>query len=73
MWWPGINKDLEEVPNECEEFQQNQKEDQRTPFICSNTPSKTWQRGHLDFAGPFFGQMCLIVVDVFLNGLESHQ
>ena len=26
-------------------------------------PSRPWQRLHIDFAGPFFGKMWLIVVD----------
>ena len=26
-------------------------------------PSRPWQRIHLDFAGPFLGQMFMIVVD----------
>ena len=65
VWWPSINKDLKDVAHECEDCQQNHKEDQRTPLHPLAQPNKPWQRVHLDYAGPFIGQMWLIVVDAF--------
>ena len=65
VWWPSINKDLEDVAHKCEDCQQNHKEDQRTPLHLLEQPSKPWQRVPLDFAGPLLGQMWLIVFDAF--------
>ena len=62
VWWPCINKNLEDVAHKCEDCQQNYKEDQRTPLHPLEQPNKPWQRVHLDFAGPL---MWLIVVDAF--------
>ena len=61
VWWPSINKDLEDVAHKCEDCQKNYKEDQRTHLHPLEQHSKPWQRVHLDFAGPFLGQMWLIM------------
>ena len=32
MWWPGINKDLNEVAHECEKCQQTTRRTKEFPF-----------------------------------------
>ena len=65
VWWPGIDKALEEVTKHCEECQTNHKEHLKTPLHPLKFTSKPWQRIHLDFAGPFQGQMWLILIDSY--------
>ena len=63
VWWPGIDKDLECIAKSCQDCQQHQKVEQKTPLHPLEFPKRPWQRLHLDFAGPFQGQMWLIVID----------
>ena len=65
VWWPGMDKALEEVTKHCEECHTNQKEDLKTPLHPLEFTSKPWQRIHLDFAGPFQRQMWLILIDSY--------
>jgi transposase InsO family protein len=63
VWWPGMDKALEEVTKQCEECQVNHREDSKTPLHPLEFTTKPWQRIHLDFSSPFQGQMWLIVID----------
>ena len=65
VWWPKLDEDLEGIVKTCQECQQNHKEDQKTPLHPLEQPTRPWQRVHLDFAGPFKGQMWLILVDAY--------
>ena len=56
VWWPGIDKALEEVTKHCEKYQTNHKEDLKTPLHTLEFTSNPWQTIHLDFDGPFQGQ-----------------
>ena len=67
MRQPSINRDFEEVAPECEECQQNHKKDQRTPL---HPTQQTMAKSTLRL--PFLGQMWLIMVDIFPNGLKSY-
>ena len=63
VWWPGIDKELEQLAHDCTPCQKVQKEPAVAPLHPWLWPSKPWARIHLDFAGPFLGRMFLIVVD----------
>ena len=65
VWWPGIDKDLECIAKSCQDCQQHQKVEQKTPLHPLEFPKRPWQRLHLDFAGPFQGHMWLIVIDAY--------
>uniref|UniRef100_A0A1X7VPE6 Integrase zinc-binding domain-containing protein n=1 Tax=Amphimedon queenslandica TaxID=400682 RepID=A0A1X7VPE6_AMPQE len=64
VWFPGQIDDLEGVVKTCRECQHH-KEDPETPLHPLEQPTRPWQRIHLDFAGLFKGQMCLILVDAY--------
>ena len=51
VWWPGIDREIKQM------------DVQLAPLHPWEYPSRPWQRLHIDFAGPFFGKMWLIVVD----------
>ena len=63
VWWPELNKQIEEMTKSCTHCQKVK----NAPAVASlhpwTWPSKPWQRLHNDFAGPFQGQMFLILVD----------
>ena len=63
MWWPGMDKELEECAKSCQSCQGIKSAPPVAPLHPWLWPDKPWQRIHLDFAGPFLGRMFLIVVD----------
>ncbi|KYM96891.1 Uncharacterized protein K02A2.6 [Cyphomyrmex costatus] len=63
VWWPSINSDIESLVKECKICLTEQKKPQRTPLSTWPWPTKTWSRIHCDFAGPFYGNMYLIIID----------
>ena len=65
VWWPHIDKDIEELVKGCKSCQQDQKPPVPAPLHPWLWPSKPWIRVHLDFAGPFMGKTFLIAVDAF--------
>ena len=63
VWWPSIDKELEQLVQDCTPCQKVLKEPAVTPLHPWLWPSKPWARIHLDFADPFNGHIFLIVVD----------
>ena len=65
MWWPGMDKDIEELAKSCTACLAVKRAPPTVPLHPWVWPSKPWQRVYLDFAGPFQGAMYLVAVDVF--------
>ena len=62
VWWPGIDNDIESLARKWQ-CQRVQFEAPTVPLYPWEWPVKTWQRIHVDYAGPFMGWMFLIAVD----------
>ena len=63
MWWPELDKQIELMTKSCIHCQRVKNTPPVAPLHPWNWPTISWQRIHIDFAGPFQGQMFLIVVD----------
>ncbi|XP_026065967.1 uncharacterized protein K02A2.6-like [Carassius auratus] len=63
MWWPGIDKQIEDLAKACPGCQKTQNSPPLAPLHPWEWPSTPWQRVHVDFAGPFKDSMFLIAVD----------
>ena len=63
VWWPELNKQIEAITKSCTHCQKVKNAPSVTPLHLWNWPSMPWQRIHVDFTGPFQGQIFLIVVD----------
>lgn len=61
MWWPGIDKQIEDLAKACPGCQRNQNSPPLAPLHPWEWPSTPWQR--VEFAGPFKDSMFLITVD----------
>ena len=70
FWWPGMDKDIEEMVKACELCGRNQSSPAAAPAHSWEVPSGPWQRIHLDFAGPFMGKMFLIAIDAYSRWIE---
>ena len=71
VWWPGIDKEIEECVRTCQECQLNQSAPPETPMQPWKWPTRPWARIHLDNAGPFLGRMFLILIDAHSKWIEA--
>ncbi|UYV63661.1 hypothetical protein LAZ67_2005217, partial [Cordylochernes scorpioides] len=69
FWWPGIDKNIEELARDCRVCQESAS---MPPSTISEWtwPEKPWHRLHLDLAGPFMGRMFMVLVDAYTKWLE---
>ncbi|XP_061883310.1 uncharacterized protein K02A2.6-like isoform X1 [Entelurus aequoreus] len=72
VWWPGLDKDLEDKVKGCTQCQINQNMPPPAPLHPWEWPDRPWSRLHMDFAGPFKGQMFLLMVDAHSKWIEAH-
>ena len=70
VWWPGQDKDIENRVNMCHSCQLQQNTPSSAPLQPWRWPSQPWSRLHIDYAGPFMGQMFLIVIDSYSKWIE---
>ena len=71
VWWPGLDKDIEESVRLCRECQVNQASPPVAPLHPWQWPSRPWSRLHIDYAGPICGRMILLVVDAHSKWIEA--
>ena len=65
MWWPSIDKEIEQLAKSCDACLSVQHASSCSPLHPWSWPSQPWQRVHIDFAGPLFGKTYLLVVDSY--------
>ena len=53
VWWPRIDKALENIVRTCQTCQQTRNEPRKALLHPLEFPARPWQRVHVDFAGPF--------------------
>lgn len=70
VWWPGIDSDIEGRVQACSDCQLQRPIPPVAPLHSWDWPDRPWSRIHVDYAGPFIGQMFLIVVDSHSKWLE---
>ena len=63
VWWPGLDKSLEQIAKDCQACKSTKSMPAVAPLQPWIWPSCPWQRLHIDFAGPFKGRMFFILVD----------
>ena len=65
MWWPGMDRSIEELVQSCPDCQAIGKAPPVAPLQPWERPTRVFQRLHVDFAGPFQGAMFFVVVDAY--------
>ena len=71
VWWPKMDKDVEDVVKHCDDCQQNRATPPPGPLHPWQWPTRPWTRLHIDFAGPTEGKMLLIIVDSHSKWIEA--
>ena len=72
VWWPALDKSIEELARSCETCKAVKHSPTSVPLHPWVCPTRLWQRVHVDFAGPFEGSMVLVVVDAHSKCPEVH-
>ena len=70
VWWPNLDNELEELVNKCSSCQANRHKPPAAPLHPWSWPTRVWQRIHIDFVGPFLGQMFFLIIDAYSKWLE---
>ena len=70
--WPGLDKDLEKVAHSCLSCQAVKQAPVAAPLHPWIWPSRPWERVHVDFAGPFLGEMFFLAIDAHLKWGEVY-
>ena len=63
IWWPGMDKEIEQAAKGYTGCQLTQNNPQTAPLHAWEWPARPWQRIHVNFAGPFLVTIFLVVVD----------
>ncbi|XP_041961667.1 uncharacterized protein K02A2.6-like [Alosa sapidissima] len=72
VWWPGMDQDVEREVMSCEECQKHRKSPPAAPLHPWEWPESPWSRIHVDYAGPFQGEMFLLIVDAYSKWLDIY-
>ncbi|XP_065219648.1 uncharacterized protein K02A2.6-like [Planococcus citri] len=70
VFWKKIDSDIEQMVRNCESCIAFRPEQTKTKTHFWEYPATPWERIHVDFAGPFQGQMFLLVVDAHSKWIE---
>lgn len=73
VWWPKIDSAIEVLIKSCSRCQSVRSVPAVAPLHPWIWPSRSWQRIHVDFAGPFRNKNFLILVDAHLKWPEVIQ
>lgn len=65
VWWPKMDKAIENVAASCESCQVAAVAPAKASVHPWLLPAGPWQRVHIDFAGPYMGNMFLVVCDAY--------
>ena len=72
IWWPGLDKEIEEKVRMCTSCQEQQPMPAEAELHPWEYLSRPWSRLHMDFAGPFLGHMWLVIIDARTKWIEVH-
>ena len=70
VWWPCLDKDIEQFVYACSVCQSQRPAPPPVPIRPWSWPTTPWSRLHLDLAGPFLGHMFLVLMDAHSKWLE---
>ncbi|KIH67346.1 integrase core domain protein [Ancylostoma duodenale] len=65
VYWPNIDSDCEDMVRRCTNCQEAAKNPMKVSLKTWLSPTRVWQRVHVDFAGPLQEIYNLVVVDAF--------
>ncbi|XP_046742894.1 uncharacterized protein LOC124409358 [Diprion similis] len=73
MWWPSLDKQIEEYIQNCEPCRLSAKQPEKTSLIKFREPECAWDRIHIDFLGPYRGKTYLLIIDAYSRWPETFE
>ena len=70
LWFPNLDKELEELAASCETCLENRPMPDKAILHPWHWPTSPWHRIHVDFAGPVDGNYFFILVDAHSKWVE---
>ncbi|GBM69241.1 Uncharacterized protein K02A2.6 [Araneus ventricosus] len=70
--WKDIDKDIEDAVRNCVDCARHKTDPAKAKVHYWEYPSMPWERIHIDFAGPIFEHMFLLIVDSHSKWLEVY-
>ena len=70
VWWPGMDKQIENLVRSCQACQSIHNQPPVVPLHPWPWSISPWERIHVDFAGPILGSMFLVLVDSHSKWIE---
>ena len=70
VWFPNIDKAIEEKVNTCNDCKKVSRNPPKTFIHPWNWPTQPFDRVHIDFMGPFYGKNYLLLVDSYSKWME---
>jgi len=70
IWWPLMDSDIEQLVKGCPQCQESRPSPPAAPLHPWEWPASPWSRLHIDFAGPYLGQMFLVLIDAHSKWME---
>lgn len=71
VWWPGITSDIEQMVGTCVSCCEQRPNPPKGVHHAWPESTVFWDRVHLDFAGPFEGNLFLVITDAFSKWPEA--
>ena len=72
IWWPGLDEDIEKKVTSYQVCQLQSAAPATASLHPRERPEKPWSRIHIDHAGPFMGQLFLIVMGAYSKCIEVY-
>ena len=71
FWWPGINKQVEDIAKACKDCHRYRKKPAPTPLCSWPFALRSLERMHIDFC-EYKGKMILIMIDAYSKFIWAH-
>lgn len=73
MWWPGMDSDIENFAKSCVSCKAVKSAPSEAPMHPWLWPEQPWRRVHVDFVGPFRGEMFFLLIDAHLKWSKIYE
>ena len=72
LWWPKLDADIDKIVKSCNTCTIFGADSSPTVLHLWEWSRQPWSRIHVDYAGPLYGKMFLIIIDVHSKWMEVH-
>lgn len=70
FWWPGLDREIEDMINSCTTCRENRQNPPKVESIPWKKATKPFERIHIDYCGPIGNENYLIIIDAYSKWLE---